>query len=153
MYKRFDIQAERKYYETPPKKLAITPDRLVEWQMKLCTGSSSWPALLNQKRVLEVENGIIYVKVPSLDWIIGPLGKMKKRDFEPLVHLYHFSQRSLSICLEQAGLKPVLWSMEPPSSGSLSNDLGYLVLKALEKITWGTWPGVYFSLAVFAHKN
>jgi len=54
---RFDIRAEREYYKSPPTDLLITPDHLVEWQMTLCTGSSSWPALLHNQRVLEVGAG------------------------------------------------------------------------------------------------
>jgi len=83
------------------------------------------------------EHGLIYLKVPNLDWIVGPLGKVKKRGFEPLVHLHHFSQRSLSLCLAKAGLQPVWWTLEPPSAGSLKMNLGYMALKAIEKITRG----------------
>jgi len=57
MPERFDIRAERQYYDTRPQDLKITPDHLVEWQMILCTGSPSWPALLHHKRVLAVGAG------------------------------------------------------------------------------------------------
>jgi hypothetical protein len=81
------------------------------------------------------------------------LGKVVPRAFSPSAPLYHFSPRALGYCLEKAGLTPVLWALEPPSAGSFKKTLGYLILKAIEKITLGAWPGVSFSLAVFAKKR
>ncbi|WP_148231208.1 class I SAM-dependent methyltransferase [Desulfobacca acetoxidans] len=97
--------------------------------------------------------GVMYIKVPNLDWISGPLGKLYKRGFDPGVHLYHFSQKALRRCLERAGLKPLAWDMEPPSAGSLKKYLGYLILKLAEVMTIRRFPQVYFSLAVFACKK
>jgi SAM-dependent methyltransferase len=98
------------------------------------------------------DGGIIYIKVPNLDWIDGTLGKVFKRGFDPAVHLHHFSQRALSLCLAKSGMQPVKWCLEPPSAGNLTMDFGYLVLKSMEFLTWGLWPQVYFSLSVFARK-
>jgi SAM-dependent methyltransferase len=98
------------------------------------------------------EGGMVYIKVPNLDWIDGPFGKLYKRGFDPAVHLHHFSQRALTICMEKSGLQPVKWGLEPPSSGSLVRSLGYLALKGMEFLTWGLWPQIYFSLSVLARK-
>lgn len=57
MSQQFDVRAEREYYKSPPTDSVITPDHLVEWQMTLSTGSSSWPTLLHNQRVLEVGAG------------------------------------------------------------------------------------------------
>jgi SAM-dependent methyltransferase len=58
MSKTFDIKAEQYYYnKLSPTKLLITPERIVNLQMELCTGNPSWRLLLEDKAVLEVGSG------------------------------------------------------------------------------------------------
>ena len=109
---------------------------------------------LNEIRRILKSGAYLYVKVPNVAFEHGLGCRLvfgREHDFDPPIHLNHFSSASLIALLKKAGFQFISWSLERPTlypSGikHFVRQTGYRLIEAAFSLTYGrAFPKIVLS--------